>query len=995
MGTEQEHNSKDELETKHSDVESAPAGRAAATHAGAEPAAGLAEHGVRTRTGESQTAGGATQTADATIPRFVTAAGTLSYAELAERLSEPLQQLDYDIRQQRFSERAIDETLLLDLHAGLTAELFPEQAGLYRQTQNQIRGHQPPPPYDVPRRMRDYCLNLATRIEHLGGEADDRLLELLAYAEGEFLSIHPFPDLNGRISRLWLLEILRRLQLPPVTVVPMDARFRARYFDALAAADGRDWRPLMDLWKERLSQPVHVNEIPLPGCTPTPLASYLKALAILRLVAEAGDENGGDAEATGFWRNDVFVLRTRLTAEQLREFFLEHYRPTPLVAPWGARSGFYGGSAEKAARAALNEIETSTHERLKPFCSAIHTVRNLLEREGFNEKASDEKKLELLNISRSKLPDELLQWLDACYVLTTDGRQFPPLLGTGGNEGSGSYVSGFAQQICSCVAKRAHDNALGAALFCEISANVNSEQTPGHFSPQDAGGANASNGFFEGKPHTNPWDYILTLEGTLLFAGSATRRSEFAAPQINFPFVVAPAAGGNSSYVLEEEQPKQAKRQVMEIWCPLWTRACALDELRALFSEGRATLGARAVSNGLDFARAIATLGVDRGIEQFQRFSFLMRNGQSFFATPLARYFVRANQDANLITNLEHRSWLASARRYARKSSAPNAFRSAARRLDTALFALSQQSSRGALQNVLRQLGRIETALSRIPKTQDAVPAPVPQLPSAWAIRAGGERMNDSPEFRIAAALAGLRLVDSQGHRRLDIRTQLANVSESLNKDGDRAWASSSALATWGPGPLTKNLGVMLRRRRLEAAKLSAEGEVLSSVTGATCGDVAAFLAGTTDDVRIDELLGGLACVDLYGIGFPAASRGPVLPPAFALLKIFFTSENLLYRLKLSWLPEDRPFHLPAEIPARLAADDVEAAVRIAWQRLRAYGVKLPGRDPPRVIAPPGNAARWLAALCIPLTPHETKRLIESLEFEAKPSAETATPQID
>ena len=40
-------------------------------------------------------------------------------------------------------------------------------------------------------------------------------------------------------------------------------------------------------------------EIPLRGCTPTPLASYLKALAVLRLVAEAGTEGGGDPDATG------------------------------------------------------------------------------------------------------------------------------------------------------------------------------------------------------------------------------------------------------------------------------------------------------------------------------------------------------------------------------------------------------------------------------------------------------------------------------------------------------------------------------------------------------------------------------------------------------------------------------------------------------------------------------------------------------------------------
>ncbi|MES9137018.1 hypothetical protein ABER38_12110, partial [Cutibacterium acnes] len=88
------------------------------------------------------------------------------------------------------------------------------------------------------------------------------------------------------------------------------------------------------------------NEIVLSGCAPAPLAAYLKGLAVLRLVAE----QAGDPDVTGCWRNDVFVLQTRLTRDELIEFFLQRYEPTPLVAPWGARSGFYSSSSEKTAR---------------------------------------------------------------------------------------------------------------------------------------------------------------------------------------------------------------------------------------------------------------------------------------------------------------------------------------------------------------------------------------------------------------------------------------------------------------------------------------------------------------------------------------------------------------------------------------------------------------------------------------------------------------------
>ena len=143
---------------------------------------------------------------------------------------------------------------------------------------------------------------------------------------------------------------------------------------------------------------------------------------------------------------------------------------------------------------------------------------------------------------------------------------------------------------------------------------------------------------------------------------------------------------------------------------------------------------------------------------------------------------------------------------------------------------------------------------------------------------------------------------------------------------------------------------------------------------------MAAFLDAGTDNIRIGELLGGLACVDWSGAEPPRRDVEVVLPPAFTLLKVLFTSESVLRALK--WLPPDRSFRLPAEIPARLAANDAQAAVSIAWQRLRALGVKLPGRYPPHVTGADGT--RWLAALCIPLTYVETARLLRGLDLSPK-----------
>src|SRR6478609_6586634 len=104
----------------------------------------------------------------------------------------------------------------------------------------------------------------------------------------------------------------------------------------------------------------------LKGCGPIPLANYLKALGILRLVAEQLD-----AEARGFWEGDQFVLLSKVSEEELIRFFVDQYEPTPMFNPWGARSGFYAGSSERTSREVLKRIEDSSEKRFEKFQKAI------------------------------------------------------------------------------------------------------------------------------------------------------------------------------------------------------------------------------------------------------------------------------------------------------------------------------------------------------------------------------------------------------------------------------------------------------------------------------------------------------------------------------------------------------------------------------------------------------------------------------------------------
>lgn len=60
----------------------------------------------------------------------------------------------------------------------------------------------------------------------------------------------------AELARLFLPWLLRRLELPPVDLVPTDAAGTAAYLGALRAADRSDWQPLAAIWEQRLAAPL-------------------------------------------------------------------------------------------------------------------------------------------------------------------------------------------------------------------------------------------------------------------------------------------------------------------------------------------------------------------------------------------------------------------------------------------------------------------------------------------------------------------------------------------------------------------------------------------------------------------------------------------------------------------------------------------------------------------------------------------------------------------
>lgn len=711
--------------------------------------------------------------------------------------------------------------------------------------------------------------------------------------------------------------------------------------------------------------------IELSGCAPIPLASYLKALGILRLVAEQVDQR-----AQGWWEGDTFWLRSTLDRGGLVEFFLERYAPTPLVGPWGARSGFYAGSPEKSAREALDAILDADDPRFLPFQTAVSAVKAMMEKLGTWTKPDDDaSKLRLMMACRSQLPDELIPWFDATFVLLNDGRSYPPLLGTGGNEGSGSYFSGFSQQVVDALLLRRCDHALPACLYGSACSNSHSAQTPGHFSPEALGGANASTGF-EADATTNPWDYLLLLEGTLYFGSACAKKLESNdAASLVFPFCVRPTGVGYASSTLNDERKsKKAKRSPVEMWFPLWERPTGSSELQQIFSEGRVQIGRRTVGSGIDFARAVTTLGTDRGISSFQRFGFLERNGPTLFAAPLGRFRVRFSSSVeSLLSPID--GWLDRFRHVASSANAPTRAGRALRQLQSAIFELCQRGRRCHVQDVLIALGQGEAAVALSPKLRDhkekTYVSPLPQLSSKWLAEAyvGSQDV----EFRLAAALAGIgwRKEDKVGPFRRHIEPIDPNTWHSpwpkWNKSAD------DPSLVWGGGSLVQNMLGVLNRRMIDAVgygKQSGADELLFPGKGrcyASLGDIAAFIGGGVDDRRIELLLRGLILVNWHDSGiFEAIQqfrglREPMPDAGYALLKLCHVPHKIA----------GKAVRLTPAITRRASSGDLTEATRLAATRLNASGL------PPAVDLVHGrgeHARRITAALLFPVWHKETAK---------------------
>ncbi len=745
-------------------------------------------------------------------------------------------------------------------------------------------------------------------------------------------------------------------------------------------------------------------ELTLSGCTPEPLMSYLKALGVFRLVAEQADPS-----ATLSWRCGVAHLRSKLDRDELIAFFVERYQPTPILAPWNGDGGFLAKSG--ACYETITSIKRSSNGRfanLRRVIESVEEIELLTEFGAARERAkelnkkkqarriTDAETVELAAVNkrvkelknnivkglRNSLPDEALPWLDACMAIESEGFIPAPMLGSGGVDGRMEFSANFLSNLLKVAESAESAGWLRHAILGDGTTPLLNTAI-GQFDPGGIGGANGQQGAFEAGSRVNPWEFVLMLEGALLFAGSLARRLGMkSSSRAVFPFSVESVAVGYGSATASEETTDGSRA---ELWLPLWDEDCTLAEVRHLFAEGRAQIDRRQARNSVEFALAVNLLGVNRGVKSFARYGFLKRNGLAFLATPLGRLTVELRPKARLLNDPPITEWLERWRRACSdKDKTPARYQSALRQIDRSMFAFANRSEHGNderyLQNALIALGNAERTLSRgLRFAADKYLRPLHGLSMQWLEQADDR----SPEFRLAAAVAGI-----QGQR--DGIGPFRAFLEEVKVTNFVDWSAGSTSAVWSNRSLERNLAAVFRRRQLEAFRAGQNGVPLSSARPAGLTDVVAFLRRETDDEKLASLLWALPALNWSGVEFKlpetTSSSDVAVPFEFGVMRLLVEPLRLVASGEEWTIGETGDStHPDPDVFALLASGrpgPVQAALDRAACRLKSSGWPIIGHrnrqqagKPGSGLLPSATPERLLAAMLFPLANRDLERI--------------------
>lgn len=762
------------------------------------------------------------------------------------------------------------------------------------------------------------------------------------------------------------------------------------------------------------------------------MAAYLKALAVLRLVSEQADpEARGWWRGDSFWlesnvgedglvrffldrycptpivgpwnggsgfyegdRRDGLETIIGNTGERFRDYreAIRMIESLPEMPERGltvagllqrVESAAQESSGKKqdalvkllnGARAALpanaQEIMRSSVGDLKGKGTPILVAALRKLRTEVNRRSRASGKGKIVRACRSRLCDRAVDWIDAAVILGADAEtDYPPVLGTGGNEGRLDYTNAFMERVAELLLGKSADFSAGLlrnALFGEATSNLEVSST-GQYDPGRAGGYNQGPEVETKEIPVNPWNFVLTMEGTVAWSsGLGKRHGVSAAHGKSSPFTVRSRAVGYGSADESEDRTARA-----EIWAPLWERATRFGELRSLLREGRAEIGRRQASDGLQFAEAAASLGVDRGITEFVRFSLLKRRGDSYVALPAGRFQVHDRREAGLVEELD--PILAQVDSFGRAAAkgnqtAPTRFASCRRGIDNAIYALLVHGGAAPFRELLAAIGRMEKYFAARDRGKEpSLTRPLAGLSPRWPLAAD----DGSVEVRIASALASIGAADKVGPLRANLTC--------IDPEKPWAWAEGNGQRAWSGATFSECLAGVLQRRMMDAERLACVGRPLRGSIEIHAEDITAFLEGTVDDELIEDLLFGMTWIEWWKADGETAelqrrwsepvARRPIRR-SWALLKQLFRNDE--YRRRTA--ENEAVGYEPAVVPL-LRAQRVGEACRLASRRLHAGG-----RRPTKAAFPDGDDGLRLAASL--LIPSQRLREISRLVLE-------------
>ncbi len=698
----------------------------------------------------------------------------------------------------------------------------------------------------------------------------------------------------------------------------------------------------------------HVDGVRLPGMRSDSLIGYLKAIGLLRLIATQREPS-----IRVSWSDAALVVHG-MARDSLIDFFERDYRPTPALNPWNGGAGFDAKSRHQEAGKTLDRIAAMCGERWSPYRNALHVANDVIEHLGSTE---EDRKATILTTLRSRYADEALPWIDAAVLFGGDEVKFPPLLGTGGNDGRLDFSINFAQRSIDVVGDKPLPNAV--ALLRD--AIDGTSTTPlgkgsiGQFSLALAGGPNMTTGF-SGGSLLNPWDFVLAIEGTMAFAGAVVRRFATGKNRIAAPFTFRSIAAGYAAASADE--PSRG-----EIWLPCWSGEARYASVRTLLRNGRVELdaaerssgrearifGTTSASDSIAAVQAAQTLGVASGVESFSRIVVAQRNGLAFGATYAGRIVVADRPEIAALSR-ETRGWVQRARNDKDKLGA--AARAALHAYDEGTVAYADRPEPRRLRDILLALAKLDAALATVCSEL----RPLPFLSAAlYANLDQGDL-----DHRVARAITSLGYVHRKHRIRFLIAAIRPDAHSSTNDRYDRGvspvWRSD----------VRDTLAQLFVRRVRDAAQQPdaiAEGftATLRGRTGLSADDFADVLAGGCNWRYVKELVRAYSIIEpLHTF---ASSVDEAVASAFAVPAVFAAFKWLLDGVHTA---ADARTYLDPEAAVALGVGNCRRAFDSAYARLRNAGIDV--RDFRRTSIDLETRRTFLGALLIPAAPGAIRR---------------------